>query len=165
MSNMPPPKKPSGCLRVAAIGGAIIAALVIIILVVFVVQLRSVETGPPPKISGPRQPYEERVAPREVTEGQEFTVGSHKTLAGWQVEKDTLTGEAMFVITNVQATNVSAITSTAFIHFKMINAKGKVLGNVECFSADLEPGQTQDLTCIPDGKWGKFTKITVEATF
>ena len=30
---------------------------------------------------------------------------------------------------------------------------------------DLEPGQTQALNCIPDGKYGKYTTVTAEATF
>jgi hypothetical protein len=110
------------------------------------------------------QKSDERAAPRDVTEGQEFTVGSHKTLTGWKIKKDASLGDPMFTVTG-KVTNVSDATSTAFIHFKMINKQGEVLGNVECNSADLEPGQTQALNCIPDGKWGKFTKITVEATF
>jgi hypothetical protein len=48
--------------------------------------------------------------------------------------------------------NVSDATSTAFIHFKFINPAGEVLGTVQCNSADLEPGQTQALNCIQDGK-------------
>lgn len=106
----------------------------------------------------------ERAEPREVTEGEEFTIGSHKTLAGWDINKDTSLGEPTFMITG-KVTNVSDTTSTAFIHFKMINSKGEVIGNVQCNSGDLEPGQTQALNCIPDGTWGKYAKITAEATF
>jgi hypothetical protein len=106
----------------------------------------------------------ERAEPREVTEGEEFTIGSHETLAGWDIKKDTSLGEPTFMITG-KVTNVSDTTSTAFIHFKMINSKGEVIGNVDCNSGDLEPGQTQALNCIPDGTWGKYTKITAEATF
>lgn len=40
-----------------------------------------------------------------------------------------------------------------------------MLGNVQCNTGDLEPGQTETLNCIPDGKWGKYDKITAEATF
>jgi hypothetical protein len=46
-----------------------------------------------------------------------------------------------------------------------IDKSGEVLGNVQCNSADLEPGQTQALNCIPDGKYGNYTKVTAEATF
>ena len=73
-------------------------------------------------------------------------------------------GEATFMVTG-KARNVSDTTSTAFIHFKMINKSGEVLGNVQCNSADLEPSQTQALNCVPDGKWGKYEKVTAEATF
>ena len=61
--------------------------------------------------------------------------------------------------------NISNDTSTAFIHFKFIDKSGEVLGNVDCNSSDLEPGQTQALNCIPDGKYGKYTTVTAEATF
>ena len=36
-------------------------------------------------------------------------------------------------------------TSTAFLHFKFLTAAGEVLGNVQCNSSDLEPGQTEAL--------------------
>jgi hypothetical protein len=61
--------------------------------------------------------------------------------------------------------NVSDKTSTAFIHFKFLTSSGEVLGNVQCNSSDLEPEQTETLNCIPDGKFGKYVRITVEATF
>ena len=86
------------------------------------------------------QAEDDRNAPREVTPGKAFTIGSHKVK------------------------NISDATSTAFIHFKFIDSSGEVLGNVQCNSADLEPGQTQALNCIPDGKYGKYKKMTAEAT-
>jgi hypothetical protein len=107
---------------------------------------------------------EERAAPREVTEGTAFTVGSHETLAGWKVKKDTSLGDAHFNVTG-KVKNTSDKTSTAFIHFKFLTSSGEVLGNVQCNSSDLEPGQTEALNCIPDGKFGKYVKITAEATF
>jgi hypothetical protein len=100
-------------------------------------------------------------APRAVTVGTAFTLGKHSTLAGWTVTKNEL---GMFAVTG-KVKNVSDVTSTAFIHFKFLNATGEVLGNVDCNSADLEPGQTQVLNCIPDGKFAKYTKVTAEATF
>jgi hypothetical protein len=36
---------------------------------------------------------------------------------------------------------------------------------VQCNSADLEPGQTQALNCIPDGKYRKYKRVTAEASF
>jgi hypothetical protein len=107
---------------------------------------------------------EDRNAPREVTPGKAFTVGKHETLAGWKVEQDTIFGDAMFNVSG-KVKNVSDETSTAFIHFKFIDKSGEVLGNVDCNSGDLEPGQTQVLNCIPDGKFGNYTKVTAEATF
>jgi hypothetical protein len=101
-------------------------------------------------------------APRDVAAGKAFTIGKHETLAGWTVTKDSVLGG--FKVTG-KVKNTSDATSTAFIHFKFIDAKGTVLGNVDCNSGDLEPGQTQALNCIPDGTWGKYTKITAEATF
>jgi hypothetical protein len=54
------------------------------------------------------EPYEQMSEPREVTPGKEFTIGSHKTLAGWKVVKEDNLGEGMF---NAQGkvTNVSDI--------------------------------------------------------
>jgi hypothetical protein len=101
---------------------------------------------------------------REVEPGKAFTVGSHKTLAGWKVRRDTSLGDALFNVTG-KVENISDATSTAFIHFKLIDLSGEVLGTVRCNSADLEPGQTQALNCIPDGKYGKYQKVTAEATF
>jgi hypothetical protein len=107
---------------------------------------------------------DDRNAPREVTPGKAFTMGKHKTLAGWKVEQDTSLGDAVFSVTgNVK--NISDATSTAVINFKVIGKSGEVIGNVRCDSADLQPGQTQALNCIPDGKYGKYKRVTAEATF
>jgi len=108
-------------------------------------------------------PQDDRSAPREVTPGKAFTVGKHKTLAGWKVEKDTSLGDAMFSVTG-KVKNTGDAKSTALVHFKFIDKSGEVLGNVQCNSADLKPGQTQALNCIPDGKYGKYQKVTAEAT-
>jgi hypothetical protein len=103
---------------------------------------------------------EDRAAPRAVTVGTAFDLGKHQTLAGWTVKNDA----GMFNVTG-KVKNISDTTSTSFIHFKFLDAKGEVLGNVQCNSADLEPGQTQALNCIPDGTYGKYAKVTAEATF
>jgi hypothetical protein len=117
-----------------------------------------------PEASQTRQAGEDRNAPRQVTPGKAFTVGKHKTLAGWKVERDTSLGDAMFSVTG-KVKNVGKAKATAYIHFKIIDKSGEVLGNVQCNSADLKPGQTQALNCIPDGKYGKYKKVTAEATF
>jgi hypothetical protein len=117
--------------------------------------------------SEPRQSQQaeaDRNAAREVTPGKAVTFGKHKMLAGWKVERDTSLGDAMFSVTG-KVKNISNDTSTAFIHFKFIDESGEVLGNVQCNSADVEPGQTQALNCIPDGKYRKYKRVTAEATF
>lgn len=101
-----------------------------------------------------------RNAPRDVSVGKAFTIGKHETAAGWKVQNEA----GMFTVVG-KAKNVSDTTSTAFVHFKFLSASGEVLGNVDCNSSDLEPGQTQELNCIPDGKYQKWAKVTAEATF
>ena len=61
--------------------------------------------------------------------------------------------------------NVSDDTSTAFSDIKFYSKSGEVLDKAGCNAADLEPGQTQALNCIPDGKFGSYTKVTAGATF
>ena len=107
---------------------------------------------------------EQRSEPREVVEGEAFTIGKHETLAGWKVKKDDALGEPAFNVVG-KVKNISDETSTSFIHFKFLSSSGEVLGNVDCNSGDLEPGQTQNLNCILDGTYGKYAKITAEATF
>jgi hypothetical protein len=102
-------------------------------------------------------------APRVVKPGKAFIVGKHQTLAGWTVEEDTSLGDALFSVTgNVK--NISDAKSSAFIHFKFIDKSGDVIGKVQCNSADVKPGQSQVLNCIPDGKYRKYKKVTAEAT-
>jgi len=99
---------------------------------------------------------------REVMPRKAFKFGKHKMLTGWKVEQDTSLGDAMFGVTG-KVKNMSDDTLTASIHFKFIDKSGEVLGSVQCNSADLKPGQTQALNCIPDGKYGKYKTVTVEA--
>jgi len=53
-----------------------------------------------------QQAEDDRNAPREVTPGEAFTIGSHKVLDGWKVKADTSLGEAEFNVTG-KAKNVS----------------------------------------------------------
>lgn len=104
---------------------------------------------------------DDRTTSGEVRPGKGFTLGTHKTLPGWKVAKDTSLGETLFSVTgNVK--NVSDARSTALIHFKFLNEAGEILGTVQCNSADLEPGQVQALNCIPDGKYRRYTTVTAE---
>jgi hypothetical protein len=111
-----------------------------------------------------QQADHERNAPRKITPGKAFTIGKHKTLAGWTVEQDTSLGGAMFSVTG-KVKNTGNATSTAVINFKFLGKSGEVIGSVQCNSVDLEPGQTQALNCIPDGNYGKYKRVTAEATF
>lgn len=107
---------------------------------------------------------QERTAPRDVREGKAFTIGKHETVAGWKVQEFNWFGTIEFTV-EAKVRNVSTETSTAYIHFKFLTPSGEVLGNVRCGSGDLEPGQTQALTCDPDGRFGEYAKVTAEATF
>jgi hypothetical protein len=109
-----------------------------------------------------QQAEDDQNAAPEVTPGKAFTFGKHKTLAGWKVKQDTSLGEVMFGVSG-RVKNISDRTSTASIHFTLIDESGEVLGIVQCNSADLKPGQTQALNCIPDGKYGKYKTVTAEA--
>ena len=41
-----------------------------------------------------------------------------------------------------------------------------VLGNVDCSTGDLEPGQTERMSCLSDGQYtSKYDKVTAEADF
>jgi hypothetical protein len=39
-----------------------------------------------------------------------------------------------------------------FIHIKFISKSGEVVGNDECSTGDLEPGQTERINCLSDGQ-------------
>jgi hypothetical protein len=110
-----------------------------------------------------QQAEDNKNAPCEVTPGKAFTIGDYQTLAGWKVKQDSSLGEAQFTVTG-KVKNVSDDTATALIHFKFIDSSSEVLANVQC-NADLEAGQTLPLSCVPDGKYGKYEKVTAEAIF
>jgi hypothetical protein len=118
--------------------------------------------GASTEASQSHQAEDDKSAPRKVKPGEAFTVGSHKTLSGWKVKQDTSIGGAHFNVTG-KVKNGGDDTSTAFIHFKFIDSSGEVLGTVQCNSADIKPGQTQALNCIPDGKYGNYKRVTAEA--
>jgi hypothetical protein len=111
-----------------------------------------------------QQAEEDPNAPREVTVGKAFTVGSHKVLKGWAVKQDTRLGDAAFSVTG-KAKNVSDATSTMFIHIKFIDKSGDLLGRVVCSTGDLEPGQTERMSCLPDGTYAKYAKVVAEAGY
>lgn len=106
-------------------------------------------------------------APRPVSVGKAFVIGKHQMEKGWTLtESDFLEGfEA-----KGDVTNVSSKVSTAIFHIKVLKGK-RVLANLGCASNDLEPGQTEEITCMDTvgGKWPstglKGLTITAEATF
>lgn len=154
MQPMQPPKKKHTALKV--IGIIVLLGLIGLVGCVAVLGKAANDVGK--SIDEDQQ----KNAPREVVVGKAFTVGKHETLAGWKVTKDTALG-GFQVVGSVK--NASDATSTAFVHFKFLDTKGTVLGNVQCSSGDLEPGQTQALSCAPDGTYGKYRKVDAEATF
>jgi hypothetical protein len=112
-----------------------------------------------------------RTMPRDVEVGAAFTLGKHETLAGWTVAN---TGGSFGVDGTVR--NVSDQRSKASFRLKFRfgndpnlsegeGGVGKVVGDVECSSGFLEPGQTAELQCVPDGLFGQYTKVTAEAIF
>jgi hypothetical protein len=112
-----------------------------------------------------QQVEDDRNAPREVTRGKAFTIGSHKVLEGWKVKAESSFGDAEFQVSG-KAKNVSEATSTMFSHIKFISKSGEVLGNVDCSTGDLEPGQTERMSCLSDGQYtSKYDKVTAEADF
>lgn len=116
------------------------------------------------EVSLSQQAEDGRSAARRVRPGKAFSVGGHKTLAGWAVKRDTRLGAGPFNITG-KVKNIGNSTSTALIHFKFIDSHGDVLGNVQCNSVDLKPGQARALSCIPDGKYGKYKEVIAEALY
>jgi hypothetical protein len=78
---------------------------------------------------------------------------------------DSSLGDAEFQVTG-KAKNVSEATSTTFIHIEFIDKSGEVLGNVDCITGDLEPGQTERMSCLSNGQYtSKYEKVTAEADF
>ena len=53
-------------------------------------------------------------------------------------------------------------------HIKYLNGS-KVVANFQCSTNDLEPRQSEDVECYNtvdnNGRIGKYTKVTAEATF
>ena len=119
-------------------------------------------TGDSAGASQSHRAEKDRSAPHKVKAGRAFSIGRHKTLSGWKVKRDISLGGAHFNVTG-RVKNIGDDTSTAFIHFKVIDSSGEVLGTVQCNSADLKPGQTQALNCIPDGEYGEYKRVTAEA--
>jgi hypothetical protein len=112
-----------------------------------------------------------RNAPHEVEVGTPFTLGKHETLAGWSVTNT----DGRFAVTG-KVRNVSDQQSKASFRLKFrlgdqLNLSegeggvGKVIGEVECSSVLLEPGQTAELRCPPRGLFGQYTRVTAEAIF
>jgi hypothetical protein len=111
-----------------------------------------------------QQSEDDRNASPEVRVGKAFTIGSHKVLKGWDVKKDSTFGDAAFSVTG-KAKNVSDEASMMLIHVKFIDKSGELLGDVVCSTGDLEPGQTERMSCLPDGGYAKYAKVAAEAGY
>jgi hypothetical protein len=107
---------------------------------------------------------EDRGQPRAVTVGKAFTIGKHQFDAGWKLQHDEYLGSKLVG----SVTNVSKDTSTAFFHVKFLKGNS-VLGNFQCSTNDLEPGQKQQVECLnmvtTTKKVAGYDKVTAEATF
>lgn len=111
----------------------------------------------------------DRGAPRPVTVGKAFTIGKHRLDDGWALKYTQYLGTQV----TGQVTNVSKSTSTAIFHIKLLKGS-TVVGNMQCVTGDLEPGQSEPVLCtntvttagdtdLTDK--GAFDKVTAEATF
>ncbi|MEV6413471.1 hypothetical protein [Kribbella sp. NPDC051718] len=118
-----------------------------------------------------------RNMPREVEADAAFTLGKHETLAGWTVAD---TDGRFGVVGTVRNVSDQRSKASFRLKFRVGNEPnlsegdgeggkgggiGKVVGDVECSSSMIEPGQTAELHCLPDGLFGQYTRITAEAIF
>lgn len=103
---------------------------------------------------------DDRNAPCTVTVGKPFELGKHTVLSGWKTVDEygtlSITGKAK---------NTSGETSTMFIDVKFLKGDD-VLAVVSCSTNELEPGQTQALSCFgTDSFTKKYNRVTAEASF
>jgi hypothetical protein len=105
-----------------------------------------------------------RTDPRPVTPGAAFTIGKHRFDAGWKLGYDDVMGSTL----SGTVTNVSHSTSSALFNVKFLRG-ATVLANFQCASGELEPGQTEAITCTndvtPTDRVSNWTAVTAEATF
>lgn len=103
---------------------------------------------------------EDRNAPCAVQVGKPFQLGSHTVRAGWRVTSE----YGQMAITG-RATNTSGESSTMFIEVKFLDGDD-VLAVVSCSTDELEPGQSQAMSCFSTDAYTKaYTKVTAEADF
>ncbi|WP_432879889.1 hypothetical protein ACQPYH_34030 [Kribbella sp. CA-245084] len=108
-----------------------------------------------------------RNEPRPVQVGKAFTIGKHQLDAGWKLKYTEYIGTSL----TGTVTNVSKSTSTAIFSVKFLKGS-QVVGNMQCTSNELEPGQQEAVECLNTvdgaasllGK-GAYDKVTAEATF
>lgn len=109
-----------------------------------------------------------RQEPYPVAVGKAFQIPGtkHAVAAGWKLSY------TQYIGTQVTATvtNTSAKTSTAAFHIKFLKGS-TVVGNMQCISNDLEPKQSESVSCINtvDGaanltRKGAFDTVTAEAS-
>lgn len=121
---------------------------------------------PPAKTTAPKPAgtacagQDDRNAPCTVTVGKPFELGKHTVLSGWKTVDEygtlSITGKAK---------NTSGETSTMFIDVKFLKGDD-VLAVVSCSTNELEPGQTQALSCFgTDNFTKKYDRVTAEASF
>ncbi|MFI5693162.1 hypothetical protein ACIA58_15045 [Kribbella sp. NPDC051586] len=130
-------------------------------------------TGPKsaaPETAAPKTPpkpagvacagQEDKNAPCVVTVGKPFQLGKHTVLSGWK-----LTSEYGSASMTGKARNTGGETSSMFIELKFLKADEVVI-DVQCSTNQLEPGQTQAMSCFSsDDYTKKYDRVTAEAMF
>jgi len=160
----PPPKKKTHKFR----NFIVFPFLAFIVLIVVIAATSSGGGGSTPDATGDGTTKTEAPAdrgqPRPVTLGTAFTIGKHQFGAGWKMTYQQYLGSSL----SGTVTNVSDDTSTAIFHVKFLKGN-TVLGNFQCSTNDLEPGQSEQVEChnmvTAAQRVTGYDKVTAEATF
>ena len=163
----PPPKKKTHKFR----NFIVLPFLAFIVLIVVIVAASGGDSGTSPgtatddATTKSAAAPEDRGQPRPVTVGKAFTIGKHRLDNGWKLTHQEYIGSQV----TGTVTNVSKDTSTAIFHIKFLKGN-TVVGNMQCTTNDLEPGQSEAVECLNTVTGaaniaGKYDKVTAEATF
>jgi hypothetical protein len=109
-----------------------------------------------------QQAEDDRNAPREVTPGKAFTIGSHKVLEGWKVKPiepgaQSFRSPARLRMWRSDLDHVHPISSSS------VSPGG--LGNVDCSTGDRSQARPADELHIRRQYTSKYDKVTAEADF
>lgn len=90
------------------------------------------------------QQEEANDTPSEVKEGKTFTHDDYAADAGWEVTSDAVD---LYTIRNLRITNEADEPRTALLTFRTYQGND-VIGEIECSSAELQPGESSKLDCF-----------------